>query len=118
MRPSRTEIAASVAPGFLMLVLFYSLAIHMRASLGVWPHSIGENGFPPALLAHAEITFDCFSILFLVNVFVLPVAIFICAIVPEWRRIIRCLSFSWLAFFICWALMGLAPKPFLYWWWD
>lgn len=38
-----------------MVLLFYALAIHMYLALGGWPESIGERGFPPALVLHAEV---------------------------------------------------------------
>jgi hypothetical protein len=49
-RLSRTGIIFSGSPSFIMLVLFYSLAVHMHRSLGEWPASIGERGFPAALI--------------------------------------------------------------------
>jgi hypothetical protein len=94
MKASRTGIVASVLPGFLMLVLFYSLAIHMRLSLGMWPNSIGENGFSRGLLTHTQITVIYFEILILMTIFSLPVAILACLLIPEWRRIVPYLALS------------------------
>jgi hypothetical protein len=117
MKVSRTGFIASAFPSFLMLGLFYSLAIHMRLSLGAWPNSIGERGFSPALFAHAQITVLCFEILLLATVFVLPVVILVCLSNSKWR-VARYLAFYGLVFFVCWGLMHLAPEPFLYWWRD
>ncbi|PYX49616.1 MAG: hypothetical protein DMG76_36915, partial [Acidobacteria bacterium] len=56
MSTSRTGITIAALPGVVMLALFYSLAIHMHQSLGGWPTSIGERGFPLALVIHSAIT--------------------------------------------------------------
>jgi hypothetical protein len=48
---SRSGVIVATAPAFVMLLLFYSLAIHMYLALGGWPESIGERGFPATLIA-------------------------------------------------------------------
>lgn len=118
MRVSRTGIIASVLPSVLMLGLFYSLALHMYQSLGAWPRSIGEEGFPPLLLAHANITTTYFMVLFPFCLFILPSAILVLSLVPTWRRFIPYFALCGLMFIVCWGLMQLAPDPFLYWWRD
>lgn len=101
-----------------MLGLFYSLAFHMRRSLGGWPTSIGERGFPPLLLTHANITVDIFVVLLLSSFFLVPAAIVVCLIVQRWRRFVPYLASYAVLFFVCWGLMQFAPEPFLYWWRD
>src|SRR4051812_21792836 len=118
MKSSRTGILISTLPGFLMLILFYSLALHMRRSLGGWPHSIGEAGFPPSLVTHANITMYCFIILLLVAIFIAPAAAIVCLSVRRWRHLAPCFALFAVLFFLCWCLMQLAPEPFLYWWRD
>ena len=51
----RRAVVIAVLPGLVALGLFYSLAIHMYESLGAWPVSIGEAGFPLSLIIHAAI---------------------------------------------------------------
>jgi hypothetical protein len=118
MRASRTGIVVSALPSFIMVGLFYSLAFHMHQSLGGWPISIGERGFPPLLLAHATITQNFFVVLLLFSLFVLPVAIVVCLLVERWKRLVRYLALYGLLFAVCWASMQLAPPQFLNWWWD
>lgn len=101
-----------------MLGLFYSLAIHMRHSLGAWPASIGKRGFPPSLVTHADITRNFCAVLLLVSIFVLPAAMLICLLVPRWRRFVAYFALYALLYVVCWGLMLLAPAPFLNWWWD
>src|SRR6266542_5539337 len=113
MRASRTGIVASALPSLLMLGLFYSLEVHMRQSLGAWPTSIGERGFPPLLLAHANITTTYFVVIFAVSFLVLPVAILVCLLVPKWRRVVPYLALYALLFVVCWGLTQFAPGPFL-----
>ena len=62
MNTSRTRITIAALPGLVMLALFYSLALHMHQSLGGWPTSIGERGFPPALVVHSAITVNVFCL--------------------------------------------------------
>ena len=101
-----------------MLGLFYSLAFHMRQSLGGWPTSIGERGFPPSLLAHANITVLCFEALFLSMLFLVPAAIAVRLLVERWRRFVPYLALYSVLFLICWGCMQFAPEQFLYWWRD
>lgn len=101
-----------------MLGLFYSLALHMHQSLGGWPTSIGERGFPPLLLAHARIANIYLVIFLLISVFILPATILVCLLVPSWRWLVRYLALYALSLCVCWALTQLAPEPFLWWWRD
>ena len=118
MKVSGVGILYSALPNLILLVLFYSLAIHMWQALGGWPHSIGEAGFPPLLVSHAHVTENVFYALFLLTLFAAPIAIFLCLIVRRWRFLVPYFGLHALLFFACWGLMQLAPKPFLDWWWD
>src|SRR6266446_2452428 len=101
-RQSRVAVAAAALPALLMLALFYSLAIHMRQSLGAWPTSIGERGFPPLLVTHATITVDFFMAVLLASISVFPVAIVVCLLVQRWRRCVPYLALYVAMFFVCW----------------
>jgi len=117
MKMTRTGILFSSLPSLLMLVLFYSLAVHMYQSLGGWPSSIGETGFPRLLVAHAHFTQDWFGVSLLSAVLGAPAAIFICLIIRRYHFIPYVVLYA-VVFFLGWGLMQLAPKPFLNWWWD
>ena len=117
MNASRIGIAIAALPGVLMLALFYSLAVHMHHALGGWPTSIGERGFPPALVTHATVTMNFFLGLFL-SLFVSPIPFLACVLVKRWQRFA-----TYFAVFAAVALLSLvliqfAPEPFLYWWRD
>ncbi len=118
MSALRSGIVASALPGFIMFGLFYSLALHMHWSLGGWPTSIGEQGFPAFLIAHANLTIYFFIALVWLGIFVLPVAILVCLMRPRWRRMVPYFALSAFFFLACWGVTQLAPAPFLYWWWD
>jgi hypothetical protein len=118
MRVSRTGIFFSASPGLLAVGLFYSLAIHMHRSLGVWPSSIGEAGFPPALLVHATIATSYFWILMALSILTVPVAFLLCLCVSRWRHLAPYFALYALVFGVCIAVMQLAPEPYLYWWQD
>jgi len=117
MRKSRTGIAVSVLPGLLMLVLFYSLALHMRLSLGAWPSAIGEHGFSRALSFHAQVTID-FCILSILSILALPLVIVPCLMKEKWRRIVPYLALFALAFLVTLVWTQFAPHQFLDWWRD
>ena len=118
MSTSRTGITIAALPGVIMIALFYSLAIHMHHSLGKWPASIGERGFPPALVTHSAVSFDVFTGLVL-SLFVLPIPILTCFLVKRWRRFA-----VYFAVYGGVVLLGIAltlfaaPEPFLNWWRD
>ncbi len=111
-------IVASALPGLVVLGLFYSLAFHMYRTLGGWPTSIGERGFPPSLMAHVYVTIYFFIALIWLGMFVWPVAVVVCLLLRRWRRVVLYLAFYAVVFLSCWGLMQLAPEGFLYWWKD
>ncbi|MBC8128584.1 MAG: hypothetical protein H8M99_15705 [Gloeobacteraceae cyanobacterium ES-bin-144] len=118
MKMSRMGTIVSVLPGLLGLIFFYSLAIHMHESLGDWPTGIGEAGFPPALLLHANIaTFYCWTLL-PVSVLAFPIIVIVCACVPRWNRFVLYVAVYALAWIVSIGLMQLAPDQYLYWWND
>ena len=115
---SRRSIVAAVMPGVVMVVGFYALAVHMHTALGGWPKCIGEAGFPPALVKHANWTLWYFGAMILAIVFAWPVAVGLCSAAPRLRRFIAHLSLFAGSFVVCFGLMLLGPSKFLYWWWD
>jgi hypothetical protein len=118
MKTYRIGILVSALPSLLMLGLFYSLAIHMRFSLGAWPTSIGEHGFSALLVSHGRVTWQFCAGLAQVSIFVWPAAMLICLLVRRLRRFVVYVLVYALLFVGCWGLMLLAPAPFLNWWWD
>lgn len=107
----------SVLPGPGFLLLFYSLVLHMHSSLGGWPASIGNEGFPPALNLHASLTFNAFYWFLLFTVFVWPILMLGGLLLRRRLRLAQIVAFG-LSFWACWPLILLAPSGFLYWWWD
>src|ERR1043165_2294835 len=118
MKASRKGIFISIAPGVLMFLLFYSLAIHMYQTLGGWPTSIGTRGFPPLLTHHGAITWQYCSILVAFTIFVLPVPFILCLLVRRWRPAAFYMGVHGIICAVSWGLMMLAPAPFLNWWGD
>ncbi|HEV8713849.1 MAG TPA: hypothetical protein VGX03_13615 [Candidatus Binatia bacterium] len=102
----------------IMLGLFYSLVIHMRQSLGAWPTSIGDRGFPATLITHGHVAWVYCAALLLVSMFVLPAGILVCLPVVRWRRFVPYFALCALLYLVCWGFMLLASSPFLNWWWD
>jgi hypothetical protein len=108
----------SIFPGLLMLVIFYTLAIHIRLSLGAWPDSIGDRGFSPFLSAHGRFAWRYCVVLTSATMAISPAGILLCLLVPRWRRCTLYFVLFGLFHLGCWGLMLLAPEPFLNWWWD
>src|SRR5947207_9837126 len=86
-RQSRIGLASAVFPSLLMLLLFYSLAIHMRLRLGAWPMSIGDRDFPASLVTHDSLAANYFTI-FMLGLFGWPVAFLLCFLVKRWRGLV------------------------------
>jgi hypothetical protein len=118
MKISGKGAAICSLPGVTSLALFYSLALHMHQSLGTWPASIGEAGFPRSLVLHADLCFYFFLALVLSGVFVAPAMLAVCLATPQWRRAVPYFVLYVIIFFACWGVMQLAPGPFLNWWRD
>lgn len=117
---ARARVRALMAslPALLVLGLFYSLAIHMYFVLGGFPSSIGENGFPSALVTHSRIAYECFKILVMFSVFVWPPLFLICCALRQWRRFLLYHSVYVFCCVVSFCIMMLAPSKFLNWWWD
>ena len=105
-------------PPLVVLVLFYSLAVHMYFSLGQWPKSIGYGGFDAALTLHGGVQFWCVMVVAAMSFYLWPVATIGSAVIPKARRFLPYLAIFAVAVLACYGLMQLAPEPFLNWWRD
>jgi len=115
---SRLGMLAAILPGMIMVISFYTLAVHMHSALGGWPDQIGYQGFPEHLIKHSELQSDYCGIM-VVSIFVLwPLLLLIFGIVPRFRRFIGYLSLYGISFVVALALTFLGPSKYLYWWWD
>ena len=117
-RHSRLAVAVAAFPPLLVVGLFYSLALHMHRRLGAWPERIGNRGFPDDLVLHADVAQGAFGALLLGGILFLPLAMLFCLCVPGLRSSLRYLGIYGCGSVAAFALMQLAPAPFLYWWWD
>lgn len=118
MKTVTTLTVFSCLPALIVLALFYSLSGHMHATLGGWPSSIGEHGFPASLVLHAHIATFAFSTLLLISLFLWPPAFALCIAVRRWRAAARYLAVYAVACLAGFGAILLAPGQFLYWWWD
>lgn len=114
---SRIAFGIAVFPAVAMVVLFHSLAIHMHLSLGAWPTSVGERGFPSSLVTHACFAQLLFTILFFSCLAWTPTFV-VCIMVDRWLFLIKYLIAFAASCIICAVIMSLAPSQFLVWWWD
>ena len=118
LKSSVSELLLAAVPSIVALALYYSLAIHMRLSLGHWPTDIGERGFPPALVSHARVERLYFVALLWFGMFVFPVELLLCAFVAPLERYLRFLLWSAIIFVASCILRLAVPPAFFYWWID
>jgi hypothetical protein len=119
-RPPKSSIAGmagAILPGVLMLVLFYSLAVHMHLALGKWPPHRGDEGFPSVLIFHGFLARSLFLLLLLVAFFVWPPAFLVCLLVRSTRPYAYYLGWFGVVTIVCYLLAYLAPGDFLDWVW-
>ena len=113
MRPTKLSRIADVGP-----VLLAGDSLHMHLSLGAWPTSIGERGFPAPLITHSSIACNYFSVLLLVSFIAWLPTFLLCLLAERWKVGCYYLAVYALACLACFGAMLLAPSQFLYWWWD
>ena len=116
--PGRMAIAAATFHPIAALSLFYSLAIHIHRSHGGWPETFSDKGFPQGLVMHSDLAQLTFGSLLLACIFIVPIAILLCACVPRMRPGLGFLGIYALTSGAALGAMMLAPDPFLSWWWD
>ena len=114
---SRRALLAALAVPVGASALFFTLALHMHRSLGGWPETIGNRGFPEGLLQHESAAFTAFGIL-LIGLLLSPLALLLCAAAPRLRGGLSPIATYAAASIAALLLTNLAPDPFLYWWWD
>lgn len=117
-RPSLWLMCIAALPALFMLGLFYSLAINMYQSLGGWPNTIGDHGFSSQLKIHANLALGYFAVITLFNIFILPIVIFIFLCFSKGRELLFLLGIYAFMNALSLGLIDLAPRQFLYWWWD
>ena len=110
---SRLGMLMAALPSVLMLLLCYSLAIHMHQSLGDWPSSIGQRGFPPELVTHSDLAEKYFMLLLYLSALAWPVAVLACLVVRRWRRFVPYFAIHASSYIVAWGLLLLAPARFL-----
>ena len=114
---SRKGLLLTTGPGLLMLVAFYSLAIHMNSQLGGWPKFNGERGLPQQVIMHADIATGFFGVILLAAL-AMPLVIGAFASAPKLRAKLVYPALCGSACWLCLFLTAFAPSGFLNWWWD
>lgn len=118
MKPRALAGVLAVLPNAAMLLLFYSLVLHMRLRLGGWPQSIGDQGFPASLSAHGRIAWHYCSAWVGASFVLVPIGVLVCLLARQLRPSLRYIAVYGLGWLLCAGLMALAPAQFLTWWWD
>ena len=115
---SRLGIAAAVFPSMLILIAFYSMAIHLYVSLGGWPNSIGTRGFSEALKTHASFQYHVVGLGIPIFGGIAIAGLIIFSIPKKTRRLLPYFGIHLLCLLICFGLMALAPDRYWEWWLD
>tara|TARA_B100001250_G_C19710642_1_gene749017 strand:+ start:439 stop:759 length:321 start_codon:yes stop_codon:yes gene_type:complete len=105
-------------PYALAIIIFYSVAIHMHIALKGWPDGIGTRGFPKPLLFHVNIQGWYLSVLGFFTVFVVPIIVLLCLIIPKWRHFSIYFLLQIIGLVIFLLQTYFAPDAYLYWFWD
>ena len=112
-------IRLALLPSLVVLLVYYSLALHMWLAFGVWPSGIGEQGFPRALMLHAKALEILVAAYALLAMFAAIPALLTCTFIWRWRKFILPMVVFSLGFFVCMLIMwNVAPAGFLYWFRD
>ena len=114
----KSTMLCLLVPGAINLVLFYSLAVHMHESLGKFPEVIGDRGFPPNLKLHGDWALGYFGYLFFFSLFIWPLLVLLSAKIKGIQSFAGQVSAVGISFWVSFVLTFLAPKDFIYWWWD
>ena len=116
-RPGRRGVVVALVYPVLGLLLWYSLAAHLRLGLGRWPESIGIEPGTPFFRAHAGVMRWLIIIGFF-STMVAGVVGGVLVVIPRTRK----LSVYPLAFaggcLVAFGLMHLAPHSFINWFLD
>lgn len=117
-RTSRAAVAVSALLPIAATVLLVSFAVRLHRTFGGWPTTIGTAGWPVELVAHAELAWFAFGLLFLLAFTLLPLTTLVFAVVPRCRPWQRCTGAFALGSAACFLALALTPSAFQYWWWD
>ena len=99
-------------------LLYFSLVAHVYLSLGAWPKTIGNDGFPTALLIHQDIAGLFFGALLLGLFFVWTPVVLVSCFSHRLRPSLKYQGIFAAASLAIFGLTFLAPSDFLNWWWD
>ena len=116
-RITQTGVLLASAPAALWLLLYFSLAAHLRLGLGRWPDSIGDNPETPLFALHTKLVWSYFGYM-LLALFAVPLIIAVLVFLPRCRRFVVHLVAYSISIGLAWALMHLAPGSFVYWFFD
>jgi hypothetical protein len=101
----------------LWLVLYFSLAFHLRVGLGHWPTSIGQSPGTWLFAVHEKSTWLLAGVMAL-SLYALPAVIVLGFALKRWRHVaVYALGYG-AAVLTAFLLMNLAPSSFVHWWWD
>lgn len=114
---NRVGVLGTLAYPVTGLLLWFSLALHLRLGLGKWPESIGVDPGTALFRAHAWAT----GLLLWPGLFIVPVAAglgLLFALIPRTRK--------WAVYpfifvgtcLLAFGVMQLAPDAFINWWLD
>lgn len=115
---SKIWMVVALTPSVLSLGLFWSLAIHLRHSLGGWPLGIGFAELQGPLLFHAQVAFNFFWLVTQYSIMNWPLYCGISAIFPPFRKTLLYAGIYSAGLALVTIFMFAAPSGFQQWWWD
>ena len=116
-RPGLRGVAWSLFIPGAFLLMYFSLAVHLRLALGRWPLTIGDNPDSWWLRTHTEATWQFLGAMAW-SLLIVPAGLIVCLIIRRWTYFAAYLICYAAAALLCLALMHAAPGSFLNWFMD
>ncbi len=111
---SRKLAGLAAIPGVGLLVMYYTLAVHVYLGFGGWP-SYRTTGFSSPLEAHTSIVvWSAMGILYASGFLWIP-GVIVSASIRPWRGWLYPLGIFAISVGVCVLLMLCAPRPFIEW---
>ena len=117
-RRSRLMLLVGLLPGLVVLISYYSLALHARLVLGEWPNQANDLVLPSALHLHIDASHWTVAMTILAVLILFPILVVIGLSMRRCRFLVAPIGLGALAVAFAIASTILAPDSFQDWWWD
>lgn len=118
-RMTKKGILLSLLIPGIWLVVWFSLAIHLRTGLGHWPTALGQNPGSELFDWHLKFSYALARFLMVFYLYILPIIFIAGLIVKKWRHLSIYMAINGFAQFAVWAICMVTPNSsFTSWWYT